>query len=354
MDVWFDAAHAKFEVFFESKLELYGEAAAPFATRLAADSDACGAVLLGNMKPPLPSVFLDDVHRHMEVVYHPLDNGFDISCEDKQLLESQPAAAATTVDDNPFLYGELLPIGLRQLLQHRAVLSAFADAAETDASIGGTPSSVKTFADFGSGVGKLVFEASLLLCDDGGIYAATECPDQEASSPPSQEEPVGSSSSSSFVFAVGIELACTRHRIAEAAATAGGILASSSSALQKEPSDKVTGHQRRRCVLLNQSFLEPFSTRVTTETGAVVVVDDATVRVVFACALGFGDALVRQLLDRLLSMRRAHQCLRCAVLLLREFPFDHDVLQCGGAAIERITLATSWMDEAPAYVLTFR
>ena len=122
MNVWFESAQALFEVFLEEKLGIFGAAVA-----------SCGessAPVELTMRA-LPSEFIDDIHQQMERIYIDLPSGFD---------------ATDCGESADFLYGELTPLGVRQLA---GILAPFADGGK--------------FVDFGCGTGKVVFELSLLF-----------------------------------------------------------------------------------------------------------------------------------------------------------------------------------------------
>jgi precorrin-6B methylase 2 len=124
MNIWFDSAQALFEVFLEEKLACYGSA-------VTAVGDCAPQEL--TMRT-LPTEFLDCVHRRMEGVYYDLPSGYE---------------ASNVGDGSEFLYGELTPVGVRQL---GTMIASYAPATHA----GGL------FIDFGCGTGKVVFELALL------------------------------------------------------------------------------------------------------------------------------------------------------------------------------------------------
>mmetsp|Transcript_38263 Transcript_38263/g.44594 ORF Transcript_38263/g.44594 Transcript_38263/m.44594 type:complete len:302 (+) Transcript_38263:106-1011(+) len=298
MDVWFEAAQAKFMTFLDEKMNVYGAAVAACVEEAACvgEDDDVSRFLLNSDLKVIPSSCIDGVHLRMETVYFPLGNGYTTTSGDE---EGGDAAAV-------FLYGELLPEGVRQLLQLPAVQRSLC-------SVDVPPHTIPTFVDFGSGTGKVVFEAALLL-------QHTPSP---ASSSPSKEG----------IRCVGIELHPERYAIAMEALQSG--------MCGGDGVEQEVVLRKGWCHYVNGSFFDAFP-----------FVEDACV--IFACALGFDDRLTAQLLDRIFELKHQQKSphLRCAVLLLRSLPLEHPIFHTSAAvSVTSTMLKTSWMDETPAIVL---
>lgn len=211
MRVWFESAQAIFEVFLESKFDIYGAAvsarmmAALFASVATEESTTDGAIQQKEGVPTEDALvaaatitgklgrrrraaecgdtasgsggFEDDVDEIVDELYDGLDDGYGEPIEATVALGSAAASGssnevATGRGANDFLYGELSPRGVRQvavlvlacsLLRHDLQEEEESGKVVPAAAGYRPPPPPICFIDFGSGTGKAVMELSLLI-----------------------------------------------------------------------------------------------------------------------------------------------------------------------------------------------
>ncbi|KAF8280390.1 hypothetical protein TcBrA4_0096450 [Trypanosoma cruzi] len=407
MNAWFHATQAKCEVVFEMKLALYEEACAFLESSCHHDAgdDGDGDIsgggaeaaelllqllvmekmrLEGPLKPPKRTGFLDTIEEQLDAVYNGLEEGYNLNAEDTRVFGHavfpSHVVTGTDVSDSgtgssvgPQLYGELTSKGVRQL--HRAVLQCLervgivAQTEEVKVEEQGTqgPHQPTRHAvvgvDVGSGTGKLLFEWSLLVQRDAMLPA--------------------------HWTHVGVELAPSRMQIARRAMRGSASLVYSPTRQQwrvKLPCGGAGQQREDGDVKVVLCEADVFTPGLLSNETFVPLADGGTENdaapgdfkkkvsshlVVFCCGLGFPEPAVCELCASLERMWQkphmassAWQSLTCVFLLraftgLRSFPLFRLCTETTGphdasvGSISTIKLNTTWMDEAPALLLSF-
>jgi hypothetical protein len=373
MDSWFDMTLERFQFFLEFKMNLLAEISAPvmedilatFERRRVVSGDDDVPVQADVIKEPivslgeglrvLPEIFIDATHAFMEHAYSGLDQGYDLGPRSNNNDGRD--------DDTYLLYGELTPVGVRQLLALPEVQSALYPPSSPT-------TSAACFLDLGSGTGKLIFECACLLnseekeeevplphssgwCATTASAAAAAFDNDTVVLVGVKETPATTVTSTRrrapLVVCRGVELSEQRHCVALAA------LERAAAMRKKNDDDDVSdltwplsittcvsgGDGVALAVPMCGDFFDPIE-------------GEADVAVCFACALGFDDALTTRLCDRLLTLLVAYGALGCVVLLLRrpQCVANHELF-ARAVSKRHIHLEASWMHEAPAIVLTF-
>ncbi|KEG12468.1 hypothetical protein DQ04_01691060 [Trypanosoma grayi] len=359
------------------------------------------------LKVPKTAGFVDAVEQQLHAVYGELEDGYTLHDDDKVALERAGSSRGTPLDidvaasqadanGNPLLYGELTPKGTRQL--HDVVMQCVARAGVVALS-GGRPTHLEegekdtesiereaaaaaatggnarqcyhhslVAIDVGSGTGKLLFEWSLLAWRDAAPYRCCWTH-------------------------VGLELVPSRMRIARRALPHSAALVRGRVEQPQQdccwvvnpPSD---GAGDGRVVLGEADAFAPgLLTNETFRPVADAMLGRAASGdkhdsnstpchlVVFCCGLGFVEPAVRELCAALERMWQAPyaphsspwRTMTCVLLLrpfdgLRTFPLfrlctdaaaggKHDA---SAGSLSTALLETTWMSEAPAWVLSFR
>lgn len=264
MNVWFEAAQAKFEVFLEAKFDLYGDSASCVA-------DGAEGAFIGNNLHSLPDEFLDDADATLQKVYVDLPDGFAMDeVEERGCVSSA-------------LYGELTPRGVRQLV-------AFMREAGATTSVRGA-----SFVDMGSGTGKVVLDVALL------------CPELSR--------------------AIGVEFVASRHDVGQVALRT---LASSKPDCAS------------RVELVCGDFMK-------------LPADTSAITAAFCCGVGFTEDFCAQICDRLSTF----SALRVCVLLFKSPPSHCFLLPADTAGkgrrktVQVVNIDTTWMSNAPAFLIRF-
>jgi hypothetical protein len=382
MDAWFGVTVERFEYFLEFKMMMLQEALAPVVEQIltlqqqqlaVVEEGKAGTTTEGTNPalfsassqptPPImslssglrvaPRIFLDPTHEFLETIYDGLDDGYTVN-------DDANTTTKTTTATNELLYGELTPTGVRQLFQLPEVREALQLDSPTvpqqegdevlmtrrTAAHGG--SQRHSFVDMGSGVGKLIVEAACLL--NWPVFLREGKNDDVAADVSSIE----SRRQSLLVDCIGVELVSSRHTVAVEAVERCGLLLSASSSSSSSPQNftaaasKMIASPRDGGFGLVRPILGSFFDSFPGEDSAAVC---------FACALGFDEMLTSRLCDRVLQLVREGS-LRCAVLLLRRVPEEHPLFAQASylpnvPRRRTIHLETTWMNEAPAVLLTF-
>lgn len=307
MNAFLGAAQAYFEVFLEAKMDAYGAA----VLSLPDPAAAAAASAVSERLAAVPATFLDDVDERVQRAYHALPSCFAL--EDETGVDTDAATSGASDDGGSLLYGELTPLGVRQL-QKMLLLPGCSDG----------DAAASVFCDLGSGTGKVVAELAILC----GCGRERRCAAATGSTAPT----IADASAVQRDRFVGVELSFERHETAVRAKAAlfGGVAGDANAS-------------RMEVRFVCGSFLDP-----------EIIGDeflDATA--VFCCGVGFGEPFVRRILDVLDSLPQ----LRTAVLLVRAVPrredgSEHPLFTRFAAEAGRIS--TSWMSEAPAIVLRRR
>lgn len=320
-------------------------------------------LLLGTGLHVMPTSFLDPAHCFLEHMYLGLDKGYGVSAA---------AVGKQDADGDAYLYGEVTPAGVRQMLAfpeiQRALGRTLDDAVarcnslEDPVVVAGPSRSY--FLDLGSGTGKLVVEACCVL--NGHLVDALRGPEKDVEG--GVETPDFRrhlSSNTNLVVCVGVELAEERHRIAMEALrrSSDALLHATKASPSPSPAAPLPTCMPACVAAADVGGLE--LAQVYCADFFDPIPHEALVAVCFACALGFDAALTKKLCDRILSMVSGKGgggggggsggSLTCAVLLIRR-PDEvaaHDLFAKAAKTRRDVVIATTWMDEAPAIVLTF-
>lgn len=366
LENWFAYAQRCFEIFLEMKLELFQEATEPIRTQLLAQQAEApeeygedvknNTFELGSNLEAAPTEFLDEVHELMYQTYEGLDRGFTIASEEEQGDQ-----------DGGLLYGELTPAGVRQLME---IVWPVLRAKSTTATPSGSAPPLCTFVDFGSGTGRLLFEMAHLA----SLRTFTEAEAEDDTDNNEEEDKEERTPSQGIVQFLGLELSKTRHDIAVEAATRNSVvtfLTFTAEDCKEGQGEEDLPEDLVSLCYANTTF---FSPKLPFESAVVAG---------FACVLGFSKEMTASFLDSvLLRLRRSYQTLTCVVLLLKgvsPLQLPNWEKQGGGARaspppkkeggaelaahplfwqedlqeVRWLTLATTWMNEAPAVMLRF-
>lgn len=368
--------------------------------------------LMKPLKTSKTSHFIDAIEQRMHRTFDALENGYTLNEDDKRAFEHARFSTRTNdaaiacgshpdPNENPQLYGELTSKGVRQL--HHIVLRCLGrvgavthlgetgkekneaeEERETEDTEGARESCPRRFhsvvaVDIGSGTGKLLFEWSLLARRDAPRCGWTH---------------------------VGLELAPSRMRVARCAMRTSASLVCPSARGRwrvdtpcRDEGGKEGAEEEEVRIVLGEA--DVFSSGLlSNETffsiaGDVMAGRDASLGnqkgggqhngdddsgvclschlVVFCCGLGFAESAVRELcsaLERMwltsyTSSSLSWRTLTCVFLLrafveLRSFPLFRLCSETAGhgdataSQFYAVKLNTTWMNEAPAWVLSLR